>query len=573
MLIKNTYPFQDTFEPFDMEKTIGFWSMVAFCFGVLNHVVTMGYRTCFALCEEYLLRVLRTESLSNLLAQEIEYFDQPENSAGSLSEFLERKLTLAQGPVTGVGGLLTLLSTLASGATMTCLFGDYRTMLCFLAFLPIGITLSAISFSKLGGGANQIDRHDEVEQDKQKDDENEANAGAIVGEVVTSIKTVASFNLQHHFLQGYETLCLRTRDESIQSYPFYCLLGAFGQTAITLASAVSFFYGMWLIGVDVDAFDNAPDGCPYTVIDTSMVMIAPFSFIFVLTVLPIAVQGAIDTKTGLAAVEELFKRLGKPSKRSPFDMGGVSPTTVQGKIVLADVYFGYAGSATPVLRGMDLTIEAGQACALVGRSGCGKSTVIAMLQRFYDPDSGRLMLDGADLRSLNLAWMRSKLGLVGQEPVLFDGTILENIRLGIPSGEASQEDVEQAASMANAHSFILTLSDGYNTQVGLRGGKLSGGQKQRVAIARALIRKPAVMLLDEATSALDAESEKLVQAAIDNMVNAKQKPTTIMIAHRLSTVRNADQIAVVDHGQVIENGTHQSLMDLQGAYVALLRGY
>jgi len=133
--------------------------------------------------------------------------------------------------------------------------------------------------------------------------------------------------------------------------------------------------------------------------------------------------------------------------------------------------------------------------------------------------------------------------------------------------------VEQAASMANAHSFILTLSDGYNTQVGLRGGKLSGGQKQRVAIARALIRKPAVMLLDEATSALDAESEKLVQAAIDNMVNAKQKPTTIMIAHRLSTVRNADQIAVVDHGQVIENGTHQSLMDLQGAYVALLRGY
>ena len=478
MLIKNTYPYQETFEPFNMMKTIGFWSKIAFCFGVLNHVVILGYRVCFALTEEYLLRVLRIESLSNLLAQEMEYFDKPENSAGALSEFLERKLTLAQGPVMGAGGGLTLLAVLTSGAIMTCFFGDWRTMLCFIAFLPVGITLSAVSIAKLGGGANQIDRHDDEEQDWKKEDSNEVNAGEIVGEVVTSIKTVASFNLQHHFLQGYEALCLRQRDEQLQSYPFWCAMGALGQTAISLAMAVSLWYGMRLISIDVDKYDKAPDGCPFTIIDTSMVMVAPFSFIFVLTTLPIAVQGSIDAKTGMAAVEELFKRLGKPSKRSPFDVGGVTPTAVQGKIVLADVWFGYAGSTTPALRGMDLTIEAGQACALVGPSGCGKSTVIALLQRFYDPASGQLTLDGADLRSLNLSWMRSKFGLVGQEPVLFDGTILENIRLGFPSGEASQEDVEQAASLANAHSFIMSLSDGYNTQVGLRGGKLSGGQKR-----------------------------------------------------------------------------------------------
>merc|ERR1719473_407224 len=172
--------------------------------------------------------------------------------------------------------------------------------------------------------------------------------------------------------------------------------------------------------------------------------------------------------------------------------------------------------------------------------------------------SGSIMLDGVDIKSLNIKWLRSQLGLVGQEPVLFQGTVAENVSYGRPG--ASQAEIEEACRMSNAHNFISNdLADGYRTEVGMRGGKLSGGQKQRVAIARALIRKPAVLLLDEATSALDNESEKVVQAALDEIM-AKQKRTTIVIAHRLSTIRDAGKIVVLSKGAVVEQGTHDELL-------------
>jgi ATP-binding cassette subfamily B (MDR/TAP) protein 1 len=183
---------------------------------------------------------------------------------------------------------------------------------------------------------------------------------------------------------------------------------------------------------------------------------------------------------------------------------------------------------------------------------------VALLQRFYDPQSGAVFLDGVDVRSLNLKWLRQQIGSVGQERVLFEGTVADNIAYG--KAGATRTEIEEAAQLANAHAFILDdLGEGYETQVGLRGSKLSGGQKQRVAIARALVRKPAIMLLDEATSALDNESEKVVQAALDELMT-KQKRTTITIAHRLSTIRNADKIAVVNRGKVVEQGLHDDLL-------------
>ena len=195
------------------------------------------------------------------------------------------------------------------------------------------------------------------------------------------------------------------------------------------------------------------------------------------------------------------------------------------------------------------------------------ATIVSLLQRFYDPHSGSISLDGHDLRTLNVQWLRSRLGLVGQEPTLFQGTVAENIRYGKPI--ATDAEVEEAASLANAHTFITTdLSEGYSTQVGLRGGRLSGGQKQRVAIARALVRKPAVLLLDEATSALDNHSEKVVQVALE-AITAAAHFTTITIAHRLSTIRHAHKIAVVQAGQVVEEGTHSELLDRDGVYAKL----
>ena len=243
--------------------------------------------------------------------------------------------------------------------------------------------------------------------------------------------------------------------------------------------------------------------------------------------------------------------------------------TFSGNIVFENVQFAFPSRAdNPIYRDLNLTIEAGTTVALVGSSGSGKSTAVQLIERFYDPLSGRVLLDGVDIKELGLLWLRRNIGLVGQEPVLFSGTIFENIARGKQG--ASREEVIDAAKMANAHAFIESFEKGYDTDVGGGGGKLSGGQKQRVAIARAIIKNPAILLLDEATSALDNESERVVQAALDALISQKeQKRTTIIIAHRLSTIRNADKIVVLDKGDVVEQGSHAELLAKKGYYFKL----
>ena len=218
-----------------------------------------------------------------------------------------------------------------------------------------------------------------------------------------------------------------------------------------------------------------------------------------------------------------------------------------------------------VLDGFSLIVEVGKTFALVGPSGCGKSTVMQLLQRFYDPDGGEVLLGGKDVRTLNIKWLRQHIGVVSQEPVLFDTTIAQNIMHG--KEDATEEQMIQAAKGANAHGFISELPDGYKTLVGEAGTQLSGGQKQRIAIARALIRDPKILLLDEATSALDTESESIVQQALDN---ARTGRTTIVIAHRLSTIQNGDTIAFLKDGRIAEIGTHSELMDKGGLYSDLV---
>ena len=236
---------------------------------------------------------------------------------------------------------------------------------------------------------------------------------------------------------------------------------------------------------------------------------------------------------------------------------------------MRDVVFAYPAAPNHlVCNGYSLEIEAGQRVALCGPSGSGKSTLMALLERFYDPLAGSIALDGVPLRELNVRWLRQQIGLVGQEPVLFVGTVAENIAYGKEG--ASREEVEEAARNANAHGFIMSnLPNGYESSVGQGGGMLSGGQKQRIAIARAVVRKPAILLLDEATSALDTTSERVVQAAIDEIMQ-KQKRTTVTIAHRLSTIRHADKIAVIREGRVVEQGTHAELTLTGGVYAGLV---
>jgi ATP-binding cassette subfamily B (MDR/TAP) protein 1 len=202
----------------------------------------------------------------------------------------------------------------------------------------------------------------------------------------------------------------------------------------------------------------------------------------------------------------------------------------------------------------------------VGESGSGKSTVISLLERFYNPDSGTISLDGLEIMSLKVDWLRDQMGLVGQEPVLFNDTIRTNIAYG-KHGEVTEEELIKVAKAANAHEFISSLPQGYDTTVGERGVQLSGGQKQRVAIARAILKDPKILLLDEATSALDAESERIVQDALDNVMVGR---TTVIVAHRLSTIKSADIIAVLKDGVIVEKGRHETLMNIKGGFYTSL---
>lgn len=238
---------------------------------------------------------------------------------------------------------------------------------------------------------------------------------------------------------------------------------------------------------------------------------------------------------------------------------------IKGDIRYEDVHFAYPGSEVEVVDGISLSIPAGATVALVGQSGSGKSTLADMLPRFHDIKSGSITLDGIDIRQLPVSHLRSFMGNVNQEAILFNDTVWNNITFGVD--HATAEEVERAARIANAHDFIMEMEQGYQTPIGDRGSRLSGGQRQRLSIARAILKDPAVLILDEATSALDSESEHLVQQALERLMCDR---TTLVIAHRLSTIRNADLIAVIDNGRIIESGTHQQLMDLNGAYRRLV---
>lgn len=234
------------------------------------------------------------------------------------------------------------------------------------------------------------------------------------------------------------------------------------------------------------------------------------------------------------------------------------------KIEYRNLNFSYI-SKTPVLKNINLTIRKGQTIALVGASGGGKSTLVDLLPRFYDPQQGGIFIDGIDIRDLVINDLRALMGIVTQESILFNDTVFNNIALGIEE-KVREEDVIAAAKIANAHEFISQMDEGYQSTIGDRGQKLSGGQRQRLSIARAVLKNPPILILDEATSALDTESERLVQDALDRLM---QNRTSLVIAHRLSTIKNADEIIVVDHGKIVERGTHQQLLEQNGVYARL----
>ncbi|KAH9311114.1 hypothetical protein KI387_026149 [Taxus chinensis] len=363
----------------------------------------------------------------------------------------------------------------------------------------------------------------------------------VATECVVNHRTITAFCAEERILQLFESTQEGPHKETkIQSWYAGLILGTC-EFIHTSQGALGFWYGGKLVEQGYVSFHGFL---------TCMAMLGRIGRI-------IADAGSMtsDIAKGVDAVKSVFVILDRNSSMNPEDIEGLEPEKIDGNVELRNVDFAYpARPDVIVLRDFCLEIKAGNSVALVGQSGCGKSTIIGLVERFYDPLKGMVLIDHKDIKLFNLRCLRHFIGLVGQEPTLFAGSIRDNIVYG--KEDATEAEVIDAAEAANAHGFICHLENGYDTNTGDRGLQLSGGQKQRIAIARAILKNPSILLLDEATSALDAQSEKVVQEALDRVMVGR---TSIVIAHRLSTIQNSNYIAVVKDGKIVEQGSHLDL--------------
>ncbi|OAP63660.1 hypothetical protein AYL99_02887 [Fonsecaea erecta] len=389
-----------------------------------------------------------------------------------------------------------------------------------------------------------------------------SRAAVLAEEVLSSIRTVHAFYAQKKMVQRYDTFLQEAHKEGNKKSPNYGVLFSTQYFCVYSAIALSFWQGfrMYRSGEIANVGEVFTVVLSVTIAATAISSIAP------------QIQAVTNASS---AASELFSIIDKPSLLDPLDPAGARPSSCRGDIEIKGLDFAYPSRpAAQVLRELTISIPAGKTTALVGASGCGKSTLIGLLERWYLPTAGHITLDGLDLDKYNVKWLRSQVRLVQQEPVLFRGTVFENVAKGFLDEqrkyprEQQMALVREACKASNADDFINELPQGYETQVGERAGTLSGGQRQRIAIARSIVSDPRILLLDEATSALDPKAERLVQDALNRV---SENRTTLVIAHKLATVKAADNIAVMSYGRIVEQGTHQQLIDLDGHYAGLVR--
>lgn len=507
---------------------------------------------------------LRKLYFRSLMTQDYAWYDS--HDGGELTSRVASDVNLIQ---TGIGEKVTtavqMTTTLVAGFIIALIHG-WKLTLIILAISPL-LALGGVMFGKLAA---------ESTSDSQK---SYGSAGAVASEVLSLIRTVTAYNGQETEARRYEKELQKAYLSGVKRSTYSGAALGFTYGVIFCTFAVAFVFGAGQVrSGEMSAGD----------------IIVTFFSVFIGT---ISIGQAAPSFTAFniarGAAPRVYDVIRRKSEIDPLDTEhGRVLDHVKGEITFRNVQFNYPtrntsdpdSNARPhVLDKFDLHVSEGSSQALVGSSGCGKSTTVRLIERFYDVENGQVMLDGVDIRELNVRWLRSQIGYVGQMPTLFMLTIRENIELGaalekvddektgqtvLRRKEVSEEEIIAAAKKANAHDFIMKLPEKYDTMLGERGAMLSGGQKQRVCIARALVRNPKILLLDESTSALDAQSERLVQKALEQAAEGR---TTVTIAHRLSTVKNADVISVIDEGRVVERGTHDELLNIEGgAYKTLV---
>ncbi|KAK6924749.1 ABC transporter-like, ATP-binding domain [Dillenia turbinata] len=482
-------------------------------FAVFTFIMNVIQHYHFGIMGEKLTKRVREAVFAKIMTFEIDWFDQEDNNSGALC------------------------SRLATDASLVkTLVADLTVM---QPFIIAAFCLKAIMIKRMSK---------KILKAQNKSSE-------LASEAVGNHRIITAFSAEEKIMSLYDATQVGPINES-HKQSWYAGLGLFMAQFLTAAnSSLLFWYGARLLYRKEISYKHL------------------FETFFILgstgRIIAETASMTSDLSKGTDALKSVFLILERKSKMETDDPDGIRPEKLLGDIELKDVDFFYSTRPKQlVLRGINLKVEAGKVAALVCQSGSGKSTIIRMIERFYDPLRGSVEIDGIDIKSYNLKALRSHIALVSQEPTLFAGTTRENITYG--KEDATEAEVVEAATLTNANDFISCMKDGYSTYCGERGMQLSGGQKQRLALARAILKKPAILLLDEPTSALDINSETSVQQALERTMVGK---TSAVVAHRLSTIRKSDKISVVDHGVIIEEGSHEELLALgeMGAYFLLVK--
>uniref|UniRef100_W8BN80 Multidrug resistance protein-65 n=1 Tax=Ceratitis capitata TaxID=7213 RepID=W8BN80_CERCA len=488
---------------------------------------------------------MRSMAFMAIMRQEAAWFDEESNSVGSLSARLTGDASGVQGAIGyPLSGLLQAFSNFIIAFTLSLYYCWNLALVCVCA---CPVIVGSIIFESKFMSASLVYEKAALEE-----------ASRIATEAITNIRTIAGLRREAQIIERYNLEIDKVKAMIQRKLKYRGLINASGQAFIFFAYAVALCYGGVLVSEGKVPFQDIIK-VSETLLYGSMMLAQSLAFAPAFTAALVAAHRLFQILDRTPKILSPHGRENRSIDRSPAVFEGVRFSNIEFKYpTRLDV---------KILNGLNLEVPKGKTVALVGRSGCGKSTCIQLLMRLYDPDSGTIKLNEDDIhKDVSIESLRRKLGLVSQEPSLFERTIAENIAYGDNSRKVTMDEIIGAAKCANAHSFIMSLPNGYDTRLGARGTQLSGGQKQRIAIARALIRNPKILLLDEATSALDLQSEQLVQQALDVACTGR---TCVVIAHRLSTVQNADVICVLKNGKIVEIGNHQQLIALNGIYAKL----